>query len=101
LKEGMGKTHEEGRNAVESGYWHLYRFNPALGDEGKNPFVFDSKDPDWTKFQPFLNSEVRYSSLKKSFPEAAEELFLAAENNAKMRYLNYKRMQAMDYNLKA
>jgi pyruvate-ferredoxin/flavodoxin oxidoreductase len=92
LMAGMGKTQQEEVNAVECGYWSLYRYNPMLEDEGKNPFVLDSKEPDWTKFQGFLNGEVRYTSLKKSFPEAAGELFTAAEANAKWRYNSYKRM---------
>ncbi len=92
LRAGMGKTQQEEDNAVACGYWSLYRYNPMLEDEGKNPFVLDSKEPDWTKFQEFLNGEVRYTSLKKSFPEAASELFVAAESNAKWRYNSYKRI---------
>jgi pyruvate-ferredoxin/flavodoxin oxidoreductase len=65
--------------------------------EGKNPFVLDSNTPDWSKFQDFLNGEVRYTSLKKAFPEVADELFKAAEENAKWRYNGYKRMASMDY----
>jgi pyruvate-ferredoxin/flavodoxin oxidoreductase len=68
-----------------------------LEAEGKNPFTLDSKEPDWPKFQEFLNGEVRYTSLKKAFPEAATELFQAAEANAKWRYNGYKRLTAMDY----
>ncbi|MBN2773265.1 MAG: pyruvate:ferredoxin (flavodoxin) oxidoreductase, partial [Prolixibacteraceae bacterium] len=97
LRASMGKTQEEEKRAVESGYWHLFRFNPMLEAEGKNPFQLDSKDPDWSKFQEFLNGEVRYTSLKKSFPETADELFQSAEDNAKWRYNSYKRMAAMDY----
>ena len=63
----------------------------------KNPFVMDSKEPDWSKFQEFLGGEVRYTSLKKAFPEQAVELFKAAEENAKWRHASYKRMEAMDY----
>jgi pyruvate-ferredoxin/flavodoxin oxidoreductase len=85
------------KKAVESGYWHLYRFNPELENEGKNPFTLDSKEPNWELFQKFLMGEVRYTSLMKSFPEAAEELFKAAEANAKWRYASYKRLAAMDY----
>lgn len=93
----MGKTQEEEKRAVESGYWSMYRFNPLLEAEGKNPFTLDSKEPNWSKFQEFLNGEVRYTSLKKSFPDAAGELFVAAEENAKWRYATYKRLAAMDY----
>lgn len=97
LRAGMGKSQQEVKMAVEAGYWHLYRFNPLLEEEGKNPFQLDSKEPDWTKFQQFLNGEVRYTSLKKAFPAIAQELFVAAESNAKWRYSSYKRMAAMDY----
>jgi pyruvate-ferredoxin/flavodoxin oxidoreductase len=97
LKNGMGKTQEEAKLAVECGYWHLYRYNPALAEEGKNPFTLDSKEPEWDKFQNFLNSEVRYSTLKKTFPAEASELFKVAQENAKWRYDGYKRIAAMDY----
>ncbi len=98
LRAGMNKSQEQMDNAVKSGYWHLYRYNPLLEDEGKNPFLLDSKEPDWSRFQNFLASEVRYTSLKKSFPEEAVELFSAAEKNAKWRYDSYKRMAAMEFN---
>ncbi len=97
LRHGMGKTIEETRLAVEAGYWTNWRYNPLIADEGKNPFVIDSKEPDWSKFQDFLKSEVRYSSLQKAFPEVASELFKAAEENAIWRHKNYLRMAAMDY----
>ncbi|MBE0673440.1 MAG: pyruvate:ferredoxin (flavodoxin) oxidoreductase [Bacteroidales bacterium] len=97
LRDGMGKTQAQGEFAVQSGYWHLYRYNPLLETEGKNPFTLDSKEPDWSKFQDFLHSEVRYTSLIKTFPEQAKELFKAAEENAKWRYESYKRHAAMQY----
>jgi len=97
LRAGMGKTQMEEKKAVESGYWHMYRYNPMLEAEGKNPFVIDSKEPDWSKFQEYLMGEVRYTSLTKSFPEEAKELFKAAEENAKWRYKSYKRLAAMDF----
>ena len=97
LKNGMGHSQKEAKLAVECGYWHLYRFNPQLETEGKNPFTIDSKEPDWSKFQNFLMSEVRYTSLKKGFPEVADELFEASEENAKWRYNSYKRLANMDY----
>jgi pyruvate-ferredoxin/flavodoxin oxidoreductase len=97
LRDGMGKSQTQTENAVKAGYWHLYRYNPLLEAEGKNPFTLDSKEPDWTKFQEFLGSEVRYTSLVKSFPKEAELLFKAAEENAKWRYNNYKRLAAMQY----
>jgi pyruvate-ferredoxin/flavodoxin oxidoreductase len=92
----MGSAQTETANAVEAGYFHLYRYNPEVG-EGKNPFVLDSKEPDWSKFQDFLNNEVRYTSLKKAFPEIADELFQTAEENAKWRYNSYKRMAESNY----
>jgi pyruvate-ferredoxin/flavodoxin oxidoreductase len=97
LRDGMGKTQEQQDVAVKAGYWHLYRYNPMLEKEGKNPFTLDSKEPDWTKFQDFLNSEVRYTSLIKAFPDEAEILFKAAEENAKWRYKSYQRMAAMQF----
>jgi pyruvate-ferredoxin/flavodoxin oxidoreductase len=97
LKSGMGKTQEEGKLAVASGYWHLYRHNPLLEAEGKNPFQLDSKEPDWTKFQDFIMSEVRYSSLKKAFPAEAGELFKASQENAQWRYKSYVRLAQQDY----
>ena len=97
LRHGMDKSQDEQKIAVDSGYWHLYRYNPLLEKEGKNPFELDSKEPDWSRFQDFLNSEVRYTSLKKAFPKEATELFAAAEENAKWRYNGYKRLALMDY----
>jgi pyruvate-ferredoxin/flavodoxin oxidoreductase len=99
LRSSMGRSQEEEKRAVESGYWSLFRFNPLLEDEGKNPFQLDSKEPDWSKFQDFLNGEVRYTALKKSFPAEADRLFKAAEANAKWRYRSYQRMAAMDWAL--
>jgi len=92
LRDGMGKTQAQAKAAVEAGYWHMYRFNPMLEEQGQNPFQLDSKEPDWSKFQDFLHSEVRYSSLSKAVPAEAAELFKAAEVNAKWRYNGYKRL---------
>ncbi|MDR3350675.1 MAG: pyruvate:ferredoxin (flavodoxin) oxidoreductase [Prevotellaceae bacterium] len=92
LKNGMGATQREEKLAVECGYWHLYRFNPALEADSKNPFSLDGKEPDWTKFQAFLKGEVRYASLAQSFPKEAEELFRRTEEFAKWRYNTYKRL---------
>lgn len=96
IKAGMGKTQARTKEAVESGYWHLYRFNPLLKAEGKNPFTLDSKEPT-ASFQDFLKGEVRYTSLAQEFPEVAEELFAKAEEDAKERYASYKRMAKMEY----
>jgi len=92
LRSGMGATQQQEKKAVEAGYWALWRFNPALESEGKNPFVMDSKEPDFGLFQDFLKSEVRYTSLTKSFPEEASVLFAQAEENAKWRYNSYAKM---------
>jgi len=97
IRSGMGTTQLEEKKAVESGYWTLYRFDPRLEEEGKNPFQLDSKEPDWSKFQAFLLNEVRYTSLKKAFPKEANELFAASEENAKWRHNSYKRLAAADY----
>ena len=96
-KGGMGKSQAEEGRAVESGYWHLWRYNPLLADEGKNPFTLDSKEPDWSKFHDFLLGEVRYLSVKKAYPEEAEELFKAAQEMAKLRYKSYVRKSQEDW----
>ncbi len=97
LKKGMGKSQAEEAAAVACGYWHLWRYNPALEAEGKNPFSLDSKEPNWEGFKDFLKGEVRYASVMKQYPAEAEELFQAAEDNAKWRYNSYLRMQNMQY----
>ncbi len=97
IKSGMGLTQMEQDLAVKAGYWSLYRYNPLLENEGKNPFKLDSKEPDWTKFQSFLQGEVRFSSLKKAFPAEADELFKASEEAAKWRYNSYRRLAAQDF----
>jgi len=101
LRASMGKTQEEEKKAVECGYWSLYRYNPLLEKEGKNPFQLDSKEPDWSKFQDFLNGEVRYTSLKKTFPAEADKLFTEAEKSSKWRYDSYKRLVNMDFSKKS
>ena len=97
LRDGMGMTQAQTKHAVEAGYWQMYRYNPMLEAEGKNPFQLDSKEPDWSKFQDFLRTEVRYTSLIKAFPKEAEVLFKAAEENAKWRLKSYQRLAAMDF----
>ncbi len=96
LSMGMGKSQAQEKLAVESGYWSLWKYDPRLEAEGKNPFSLDSKEPDWSKFQDFIMSEVRYSSLTKSFPERAKELFKQTEENAKWRYNQYVRFAKND-----
>ena len=97
IRGGMGKTQNQEKLAVECGYWHLYRYNPLLEAEGKNPFTLDSKEPDWSKFQDFIKSEIRYTSLMKSFPEEAKTLFKVSEENAKWRYNTYRRLAEVDF----
>ncbi|NMB73116.1 MAG: pyruvate:ferredoxin (flavodoxin) oxidoreductase, partial [Bacteroidales bacterium] len=97
IRAGMGKSQAQEELAVQCGYWTLYRYNPLLEQQGQNPFQLDSKEPKWEEFQNFLNSEIRYTALKKSFPAEAAELFKAAEENAKWRYNSYKRLAALDY----
>lgn len=97
IKGGLAGAQNEEKFAVESGYWHTYRYNPLLEKEGKNPFSLDSKEPDWSKFQSFLANEVRYTSLTKTFPEEADRLFKIAEEDAKWRYNSYKRMSVQEY----
>ena len=97
LKAGMGKAQSEEAAAVECGYWHLWRFNPALEEEGKNPFSLDSKEPNWDNFQNFLKGEVRFASVMKQYPNEAADLFNACEAMAKKRYQSYIRMTKMDW----
>ena len=97
LKAGMGKSQAEEAKAVECGYWHLWRFNPALEEEGKNPFMLDSKEPKWEEFQDYLKGEVRFASVAKQYPAEAADLFAACEEMAKKRYASYQRMAAMNW----
>ena len=97
IRKGMGHAQEEQAAAVECGYWHLWRYNPALEMEGKNPFSLDSKTPDWDKFEDFLKGEVRYASVAKQYPAEAAELFAAAKKNAQWRYNNYLRLSQQQW----
>jgi len=90
-KGGMGNSIAEEKKAVESGYWHLWRFNPELAEEGKNPFVLDSKEPTGT-VKDFMMGENRYLMLQKGYPELAEQLFDKAEKDLAARYAVYQRM---------
>ena len=92
IKIGMGHSQLEEKLAVDCGYWHLWRFNPAEEEAGQNGFHLDSKEPDWSKFQGFIMGEVRYNSLLKTFPEEAKELFTKTEQFAKLRYEGYKKL---------
>jgi pyruvate-ferredoxin/flavodoxin oxidoreductase len=96
IKSGMGTSMLQEKRAVEAGYWHLYRYNPKLKDEAKNPFVLDSKEPS-ASFKDFIHSEVRYTSLMNVFPDIASEMFDVAETHAKERYESYKRLAELKY----
>jgi pyruvate-ferredoxin/flavodoxin oxidoreductase len=89
----MSRSQQEEKLAVEAGYWPLYRYDPRLKAEGKNPFILDSKEPS-ADFKEFLMGEVRYSSLTRTFPDAAQKLFEQAEKDAKDRFETYKRLAA-------
>ncbi len=97
IKGGMTRTPTIGKQAVESGYWHLWHYDPRLAEAGQNPFVMDSKEPDWSKFRAFLDKEVRYTALTKAYPAEAEELFSAAQANAQWRYESYRRLAEQKY----
>lgn len=91
IRSGMGSSILQEKRAVEAGYWHLYRYNPLLKKEGKNPFILDSKEPT-ASFREFLMSEVRYASLERTFPDVADELFKQAEADATERLREYQRL---------
>jgi pyruvate-ferredoxin/flavodoxin oxidoreductase len=91
IKKGMGKSQENTKDAVEAGYWHLYRYNPSLKENGENPFTLDSKEPSHN-FREFLMGQVRYSTLKGEFPDVADKLFELAEENATSRYEGYRKL---------
>ena len=92
IRQGMGNSQLEGKLAVQCGYWATWRYNPQLIETGKNPFTLDSKDPDFSKFQEFLQGEVRYSSLKRNFPAEAEALFEKTQHDAEARIEGYKKL---------
>lgn len=94
IRKGMGKSQEEEKLAVACGYWDMYRYNPELKEQGKNPFSLDSKEPDYSKFQEFLEGEVRYASLAKGFPELAQSLYEKTVADARARRESYVRLQA-------
>jgi pyruvate-ferredoxin/flavodoxin oxidoreductase len=96
-KGAMGKSQAEEAKAVECGYWHLWRNNPALAEEGKNPFQLDSKAPNWDNFQAFLDGEVRFLSVRKACPNEADALYATTKQLAQKRYQSYIRMSKMDY----
>ncbi len=97
IKGGMGRSQAEEARAVACGYWHLWRYNPELAEQGKNPFTLDSKEPNWDLFQDFLDGEVRYLSVKKAYPQEADELFAEAKRMAQLRYKTYVRKAAENW----
>ena len=98
LKKGMGKSQENIKDAVDAGYWQLYRYNPELKKKGRNPFQLDSGEPT-TSFRDFIMGQIRYSSLAKEFPSIAEKLFEMTEENARTKLNTYKDLAAMDHAL--
>jgi pyruvate-ferredoxin/flavodoxin oxidoreductase len=97
IKGGMEKSQAQQKDAVKAGFWQLYRYDPRKEKEGKNPFQLDSKEPDWSLFKDYLLSEVRFSSLQRSFPERAQKLYEQSLENAKWKYAQYKRLADMKY----
>lgn len=97
IRTGMGSTQQQAALAVECGYWNLFRFDPRLAEEGKNPFVIDSKEPNWDKYDAFLMSENRYNQLKKINPTKAQDLLALNKAEAQRKYRMYQRYAAMDY----
>jgi pyruvate-ferredoxin/flavodoxin oxidoreductase len=91
IKGGMSIAMTEEKKAVQTGYWHLFRYNPLLAAEGKNPFTLDSKEPT-LEYQEFLKNEVRYNALARQNPERAEKLFAIAEKDAKAKYEKFVKM---------
>ncbi len=91
IRKGMGKSQANIKDAVDAGYWHLYRYNPELKEQGRNPFILDSKEPN-TSFRDFLNGQIRYTSLAKEFPEIADKLFAMTEEDAKEKYKTFREL---------
>ena len=96
IKGGLSQSQQQIKDAVAAGYWHLYRYNPLLEQEGKNPFQLDSKEPT-ASIRDFLDSETRYSNLKRFFPDRAENLYNAAEAHSKRKYAEYKRLSEFTF----
>ncbi|MBP2072027.1 pyruvate:ferredoxin (flavodoxin) oxidoreductase [Thermoanaerobacterium butyriciformans] len=94
IKSGMGTSIKEEKKAVDAGYWHLYRYNPELKDEGKNPFILDSKEPT-ASYIDFLKGEIRYSSLETLFPDLAQKLYDESSKDAKERFEIYKSLSQL------
>ncbi|MGM9612534.1 MAG: hypothetical protein ACI3XZ_03420, partial [Butyricicoccus sp.] len=95
IKGGMTNCQAEMKRAVECGYWNLFRFNPALAEEGKNPFILESKEPKTEDYRKFMMNEARYSALTRSFPERAEDLFTKSEVESTKRYAHLQKLVAL------
>ncbi|WP_299995352.1 pyruvate:ferredoxin (flavodoxin) oxidoreductase [uncultured Clostridium sp.] len=95
LKKGMGFSMRNMEEAVKAGYWHLYRFNPELKEQGKNPLTLDSKEPQGN-FREFIMDQVRYAAIAKQFPEQAEELFQMTEEHARQKYAELKKLSEQE-----
>ena len=93
IKGGMTNCQAEMKKAVDCGYWNLFRFNPQLAEEGKNPFILESKEPKTEDYRKFMMNEARYSALTRSFPDRAEKLFSESEVESTKRYAHLKRLQ--------
>ena len=93
IKGGMTNCQAEMKKAVDCGYWNLFRFNPQLADEGKNPFILESKEPKTEDYRKFMMNEARYSALTRAFPDRAEGLFERSEVESTKRYAHLKRLQ--------
>ncbi|WP_297404973.1 pyruvate:ferredoxin (flavodoxin) oxidoreductase [uncultured Cetobacterium sp.] len=97
IKRGMGNSQLEMKLATECGYWPIFRYNPALEAEGKNPLQIDSKEPAWDKYNDYLMGEVRYATLTKSHPAEAQDLFDRNKSQAQRRWRQYQRLAALDF----
>ena len=95
IKGGMVNCQKEMKKAVDCGYWNMFRYNPALKAEGKNPFTLDSKDPKTEDYRAFIMNEARYSALTRSFPERAESLFQKSEKASVERYAHLQKLIAL------
>ena len=93
IKGGMTNCQAEMKKAVDCGYWNLFRFNPQLAEEGKNPFILESKEPKTEDYRKFMMNEARFSALTRSFPDRAENLFERSEVESTKRYAHLKRLQ--------
>ena len=95
IKGGMGIAQLEEQKAVDAGYWNLFRYDPRLADEGKNPFILDSKAPS-ASYRDFIMGEVRYNALSRKFPERAENLFEKAEKYAEQKYAHLEKLASFE-----